>query len=83
MNKEQRDQLTRIQKDLLNLQQELEDIRDDEQAKFDNLSEGLQASEKGEKLQQAADNSQEAIDSLDSASASVQEAIDKCDEIAE
>lgn len=49
--------------------------RDAEQEKFENLSEGLQQSEKGQAIEQAAPSLGEAVDSLDSAISEADSAI--------
>ena len=56
------------------LASEIVDMQSDEQEKFENMTEGLQASERGqrirecaEQLQEAADKIQEAFDSLEEA----------------
>lgn len=53
----------------------LESLAEDEREKFDNLSEGLQASEKGEAIDQAANNLEEAYITLESAVDSIDETI--------
>ncbi len=69
MNKENRKELERA----INLIEEakliVEQIKDEEQEKFDNLSEGLQASEKGQKFE-------ETVETLDTAFSQLEEAID-------
>ena len=42
-----------------------EEMRDEEQEKFDNLSEGLQASEKGQNIESAVNYLDEAITAID------------------
>ena len=51
----------------------VDECRDEEQDGFDNLSEGLQCSERGVAMEEAASN-------LDSASDSIQDAIDNIEE---
>lgn len=67
MNKEQRDQISKIIGRLSDLQSEVANLGTDEQDKFDNLSEGLQASEKGEAIQVAADALSQASDEIQAA----------------
>jgi hypothetical protein len=45
---------------------ELEEIRDQEQSAFDNIPESLQEGEKGEAIQNAIDNLENAISDLES-----------------
>jgi len=69
MNKIRRQKLQKIIEDLIKSKNELENVMDDEQLSFDNLSEGLQATMRGSAME-------EAIDNLDSAMGSINEAID-------
>ena len=52
-------------RDLASIISDLQSLLDEEQSKYDNLPEGLQASEKGETLQFGIDRMQEAIDALE------------------
>lgn len=52
----------------------IETIRDEEQEKFDNLSEGLQASERGQAFEENADN-------LDSVFSDLENAIDSINDL--
>ena len=61
--------------DLEHIGQTLTDLQQEEQDKFDNLSEGLQASDKGLAIEDAANNLQEAIDYLEEAQAALEEAV--------
>nr|DAH07349.1 MAG TPA: Pe family protein [Caudoviricetes sp.] len=69
MNKIRRQKLQKIIEDLIKSKNELENVMDDEQLSFDNLSEGLHATMRGSAME-------EAIDNLDSAMDSINEAID-------
>lgn len=53
----------------------MDHLKDDERNKFDNLSEGLQAAESGQKLEVAADLLDKAYDELDNALLSIEMAI--------
>ena len=53
MNKQNRETIAKLQTKLEEIKGELEDLQSQESDKFDNLSEGLQSSEKGEALQEA------------------------------
>lgn len=55
MNKEQREKLQNIKDRLQNISEELEALGDEEQEKFDNLNEGMQAMEKFQKLEENAE----------------------------
>ena len=76
MNKEQRKSISEINGQLEDLKQRIEGLRDGEQEKYENLSEGLQATERGMKLEAAADNLGNAFDML-------QDVIDALEEAAE
>ncbi len=60
MNKERRTKLEAIVA-------QLEEIKEEERAAFDALSEGLQQSEKGQAIEAAGDNLDEAISSVQAA----------------
>lgn len=73
MNKQRRKAIDEIQGKLMDLQSELECVRDEEQEAFDNLPESIQYSERGERmeefiqyLEESMDNLESAIESLDS-----------------
>ena len=74
MNKERRKSIERIVDKLNEIQADLTSIRGDEEEAYDNLPEGIQSSERG-------DSMQEAIDAMDDADGSLQEAIDYLTEI--
>ena len=68
MNKQDRKELEKAINDIENAKSLVEEILDNEQSKFDNLPEGLQVSEKGQKME-------ENISSLDDARNLLEEAI--------
>lgn len=74
MNKAQRKELSEHISGLEEIKSALETMQEDEIEKLDNMPEGLQESERGEKMQ-------EGIDQLDYANNSLQEAIDNLQEI--
>lgn len=76
MNAKQRKELQGYVESLEEIKCAIEEMRDDEECKFDNMPEGLQESERGEAMH-------EAIDNLESASSSLEEAIDYLNEIVE
>jgi hypothetical protein len=55
--------------------EQLDTLADEEQGKFDNLSEGLQAAERGQKLEAAASALSSAKSSLESAKGDIESAI--------
>ena len=69
MNKENRKELEKAISLIEDAKQIIESIKDDEQDKFDNLPEGLQQSERGEKFE-------ENVSVLDDALSQLEEVID-------
>ena len=65
MNKETRSDIKKIKIRLQLIRDELDVIKDKEEDKFDNLSEGLQATIRGQDMEDAIDSLGEIIDSLD------------------
>ena len=74
MNKQRRTEIASIVIELENIKSRLESVLSDEQDVFDNMPENLQGSMRGEE-------SEEAIDYMDSAIGSLDEAIDNLNEI--
>ena len=68
MNRTRREAIDDLIEQLENIQQQIEALKDEEQTAYDNLPETLQYSERGETMT-------EAIDNLESAESSVEEAI--------
>lgn len=66
MNRERRKELEAIVSELDSLLDRLSDVRDEERWAFDNLSEGLQQSERGMKIEENADNLDFACDEINS-----------------
>lgn len=81
MNKEVRTKLESVSKELSDIQSNLESIAVDEENKFDNLSEGLQQSDRGQAMQQAADELNEAASYVESAAQELQNAIEMIDSV--
>lgn len=75
MNATQRNLLQKLHDTLGDVKSELESMQEEETEKFDNLSEGLQASERGQAMQAAADALAEAASSIEEAMGSVEEAM--------
>ena len=76
MNKQNRRDLQGYVDSLEEIKSNIETMMEDEQSKLDNMPESLQESERGEAMQ-------EAIDNLESAVSSIEEAIDYLNEITE
>ena len=64
MNKQQRKKLSDMLDEIAGYVSTLEEMAEEEQEKYDNLPEGLQDSERGQAIQEAADNLQQAADDL-------------------
>lgn len=64
MNKKQRQRLDELISQVEGIAEDIQAMQEEEQEKYDNLPEGLQDSEMGEALQEAADNLGEAYDEL-------------------
>ncbi len=64
MNKERRKSVEKAAARVTDTIALLEEVQSDEQDAFDNMSEGVQESERGEESEAALDNIQEALDSL-------------------
>ena len=65
MNKQRRKRLAEAMELLQQAQEIIEEVRDEEQGAFDNLPEGLQYSERGEAMEEAISNLEEAYDGMD------------------
>lgn len=74
MNNEQRERIAQILNDLDSYLNEIEEIKDDEECKYDNLPESLQNSSLGEGIQ-------DAINVLEDAYSYLSDAIDSLNEI--
>lgn len=73
MNAKDRKKVSEWIDTLIDMKAEIENMQEDQQEKYDNLPEGLQDSEKGEALEEAANTLEEVSDSVDSAIESLQE----------
>ena len=76
MNKKNRKQLDEAIKLIYQANEIVERIKEDEQEKFDNLSEGLQQTEKGQKLECVGSNLEDAFSDLESAIENINSAIE-------
>lgn len=75
MNKSRRTQISKIWDKIIELKQELEMLRDEEQEAFDNLPESFQYGEKGEKMESAINEMDQAISSMEEVEQNLEEAI--------
>ena len=74
MNKDKRKRLD-VAIDLLNQARGIvEEVSNEEQEGFDNLTDGLQASERGQQMEDAISNLNDAIDDIDQAISYIEEA---------
>ena len=74
MKQKQKDKLNDLINKLEEIKAEVGNAQSEEQEKFDNLSEGLQQTERGQAIEQAANDLDEVVNSL-------QEACDKLGEV--
>ena len=74
MNNAGRKQIEELIDKLEGIKGEIEEMQSAEQEKFDNLSEGLQQSERGQGYEQAAEYLQTAVDSIDEALSNLESA---------
>lgn len=66
MNNKRRKEIEKISNQITELLGGLQVIQEEEQEAFDNLPEGIQESEKGEVIEENADNIQSVIDEIES-----------------
>lgn len=76
MNKNDRKELEKALALLGEAQEIIDAIKDGEQEKFDNLSEGLQQTEKGQKFEETVSTLEDAWNSIDEAVGSINEAME-------
>ena len=74
MNKQKRTELQSIIEELRASQNRIEIVMDDEQECFDNLTEGLQQTERGQRMEETVDILSSAIDSIEEAINALEEA---------
>lgn len=73
MNKQRRKKVESVFDQLQALIMKLEEIRDEEQDAFDNLPEGIQASERGEQMEEHISQMESAIDDIENAKSGLEE----------
>lgn len=76
MNKAQRITLATLQSQIEDIKATLEEMAGAERDKFDNLNEGLQASEKGQRFEAAADALDEAASATDEILSAIETALE-------
>lgn len=86
MNKQKRDELAIIHQKLTNMldtltviSADVEEMKDEEQEKYDNMSEGFQQSENGQKIEAAATALDNAVSELQQMESSLQTALEEID----
>lgn len=75
MNQQRRKEIQDALDQLLELKERIDFLRDEEREAFDNLPEGLQAAQKGQESEAAADALDTAFDAIEEAETALQEAI--------
>ena len=81
LNRDRRKILREAEKSLSIVYSAIEGVCDEESEAFDNLPEGLQESERGEKMEEAISNLEDAKEYVDEARDAIQNAIDSIDEV--
>jgi hypothetical protein len=76
MNKDRRKRLAEAVALLERAQEIVRTVAEEEREAFDNLPSGLQETEKGQKMEQAADDLDTALDGIEAARDEIQEVID-------
>lgn len=77
MNAQRRKAIDAITDKLLELKEELESLRDEEQECYDNLPESLQYSERGEAMEENVSDLDEACDELDTVISNLADLIER------
>lgn len=75
MNAKQRERMNSIIGELEAPKSDIEDAQNEEQVKFDNMSEGLQQTERGQAIEQAANSLGDAVGAIEEAISAIEEAI--------
>jgi len=81
MNKERRNKITKIIKDLEEIKSRLQSVLSDEEYAFDNMPENLQGSMRGEESEEAIECMDEANDAIENAIEQLEEAVEQLEEI--
>lgn len=74
MNNQRRKEIETVLDELAALRSRVEDLQNEEQESYDNMPEGLQQSERGEKAEQAASRLEDALTAFDEIEAALNEA---------
>lgn len=75
MNKNRRDRLAKLSDQISDIMEKLEELRDEELEAFENLPESLNSSERGETMQTAIDAMDDALSSLENADSRILDAM--------
>lgn len=76
MNKERRKRIEALQEQIAGIALELENLTNEEQEAYDNLPESIQETERGERMQSAADALEEAYSNMESVHDNLTEALE-------
>lgn len=76
MNNQRRKQIEAVLNELADLRYRVEELQNEEQEAYDNMPEGLQQSERGEKAEQAASALDNALTAFDDIESSLNEALE-------
>lgn len=75
-----RNRIEDVQTEMVAIMEDLGNLRDEEQEGFDNMSEGLQQSDTGQRIEMAANELDEAFNTLDEIDTILQSAMEHIDE---
>ena len=81
MNKDRRNRISKIIKEIEYIKDKLQDILDEEESVFDSMPENLQGSMRGQESEEAIECMDEANDAIENAIEQLEEAVDKLEEI--
>lgn len=74
MNNDRRTRLGEVRDSLDDIITQIEELKDEEQEAYDNLPEGLQQTERGDKMQTAIETMEEAISAIGDVQQTIEEA---------
>lgn len=76
MNKQRRTEIEAVLNELADLRSRIESIQSDEQDAYDNMPEGLQQSERGQKAEEACSRLEDAVTAFDDIESALNDAME-------
>lgn len=76
MNKQRRTEIEAVLNELADLRSRIESIQSDEQDAYDNMPEGLQQSERGQKAEEACSRLEDAVTAFDDLESALNDAME-------